>query len=222
MTGGKTVLGGQGNDVLTGVTKDVGGGSGDDRIENPSLGPISGGDGYDTLALVYAGDADGLDFSFTYTDTGIHLIDGGAGGDTITGGSGFDYVRGGADDDTVDVRDGQVDRVLCGSGDDTVKADRTDLLRDCEHVNYPPPQTGAIKGPTQVRKGASARFTFTSSVSGSTFQCKLDSAAFKSCKSPYALATTKLAKGKHTLKVRAVQPTGNPDRTPSKATFGVT
>lgn len=282
VTEAKTAFGGPGDDVLSTVIDDVDGGSGDDRIERPANGPISGGLGYDTVALLYGGaSAQGLDLGFTFTDTDIHVfstgaafdghveltgvehlemtlydnavqtidasaftgdatitggtspdvmkggsgenfLTGGAGGDTITGGPGFDYVRGGPDDDVVDVRDGQVDRVLCGAGDDTVRADRTDLLVDCEHVSLAPPQTSKITGPKTVKKGAKATFTFTSSAAGSTYQCQVDAAAFKACKSPLKLATAQLAKGKHTLKVRAVQPVGNPDPTPSVASFKVT
>jgi len=41
-------------------------------------------------------------------------------------------VDAGAGDDRVDVRDGAHDRVLCGSGRDTVRADPVDTLIGCE------------------------------------------------------------------------------------------
>jgi Ca2+-binding RTX toxin-like protein len=80
---------------------------------------------------------------------GDDQIDAGFGDDVITGGPGRDTIsadRQGGDcgplwckypygNDTVDVRDGEVDSVTCGAGDDTVKADPSDVVApDCEHV----------------------------------------------------------------------------------------
>ena len=76
-------------------------------------------------------------------------IDGGMGDDTITGGPGRDNIAGdrrGGDcgpvwcklpfgNDTIDARDGEVDSVSCGFGEDTVSADANDVVSgDCEHV----------------------------------------------------------------------------------------
>ena len=48
-------------------------------------------------------------------------------GDELTGGNGNDRFR---------VRDGEVDLVHCGEGDDRVKADQFDQVdNDCEHVD---------------------------------------------------------------------------------------
>jgi hypothetical protein len=76
-------------------------------------------------------------------------IDGGFGDDTITGGPGRDSIAGdrrGGDcgpvwcklpfgNDTIDARDGEIDSVSCGFGEDTVYADANDVVAgDCEHV----------------------------------------------------------------------------------------
>ena len=53
-------------------------------------------------------------------------LDGGEGADTLEGGSGNDDIR---------AVDGEVDTITCGSGRDTVRADRRDrVARDCERV----------------------------------------------------------------------------------------
>ena len=59
---------------------------------------------------------------------------GNAGRDVLDGGPGLDRVDAGAGNDTVRTRDGSVDVVLCGSGVDTVVADKRDKLTGCEHV----------------------------------------------------------------------------------------
>ncbi len=76
-------------------------------------------------------------------------VDGGMGDDTITGGPGRDSIAGdrrGGDcgpvwcklpfgNDTIDARDGEVDSVSCGFGEDTVYADAIDVISgDCEHI----------------------------------------------------------------------------------------
>ncbi len=64
-----------------------------------------------------------------------------------------------------------------------------------------------------------AKFKFTSSVAGSSFECKLDKGKFKVCRSPKTYK--KLKPGKHVFKVRAVGPTGIADPTPATKKFTV-
>jgi RTX calcium-binding nonapeptide repeat (4 copies) len=155
---------------------------------------------------------------------------GGAGNDTITGSAGTDTVRAGAGDDVVHVRDQDVDTVDCGPGNDTVHVDAVDVVSNCETVVLPPvlvdptgtgvlpgpatptvpqaapqpPDTSAIVGPKKVRKPRRATFTFSSPTPGATFVCRVDKRERKPCASPYKVATKKLKKGKHRLRVWAV------------------
>ena len=75
------------------------------------------------------------------------------------------------------------------------------------------------KGPKKTRK-RKPKFKFTASQAGSTFQCKLDRAAFTSCNSPF-VPSVKLRPGKHVLKVQAIGPTGIADGTPAVKKFKV-
>ena len=63
-----------------------------------------------------------------------------------------------------------------------------------------------------------------SSTAGATFQCKLDKKAWKTCTSPFKVATKNLKASKdgtkHVVRVRAVL-AGVVDATPSKKTFKV-
>jgi Ca2+-binding RTX toxin-like protein len=52
----------------------------------------------------------------------------------VDGGSGRDRLFGRGGDDLIDARDTERDVVYCGTGRDTVRADRGDLLRGCERV----------------------------------------------------------------------------------------
>jgi hypothetical protein len=152
---------------------------------------------------------------------GADLADLGFGNDTADPGPGSDFVLAGEGDDSVSVRDGFGDVVECGLGTDTVVADRSDVLSGCENVVLPPPETSRIEGPKKVTQGTKAFFAFSASVPSSTFECRLDSGPFRACSSPFKVKTRKLHPGRHTVTVRAVQPTANPDATPSAFTFKV-
>jgi hypothetical protein len=80
------------------------------------------------------------------------------------------------------------------------------------------PETKITKQPNKRTENHKAKFRFTSSESGSTFQCKLDKGDFESCDSPFK---EKVAEGRHKFLVRAVDPEGNVDPTPAKAKFKV-
>jgi len=82
-----------------------------------------------------------------------------------------------------------------------------------------PPQTRIRKGPKRKSESATAKFKFTSSEKGSTFQCKLDKKPWRRCKSPKTYKGLK--PGKHVFKVRAVDKAGNVDPTPAKRKFEV-
>jgi hypothetical protein len=76
-----------------------------------------------------------------------------------------------------------------------------------------PPDTLIDSAPKKKVAKKKAKFAFHSTEAGSTFQCSLDGAAFAPCSSPLKL---KVGKGKHTLRVRAVDAAGNVDPTPAK------
>ncbi|HEX9967041.1 MAG TPA: hypothetical protein VGB06_03750, partial [Solirubrobacterales bacterium] len=77
------------------------------------------------------------------------------------------------------------------------------------------PQT-VVKGSI---KGSTAKFRFSSSEAGSTFECKLDRKPFRKCRSPKRYK--KLKPGKHVFKVRAKDAAGNVDATPAKRRFQI-
>ena len=65
---------------------------------------------------------------------GADKLYGDAGNDSITPGAGRDSVFGGSGNDTIQARDGERDTIDCGSGKDTVVADKVDIVKGCEKV----------------------------------------------------------------------------------------
>lgn len=135
----------------------------------PEPSSLTGGPGNDTLVSYDSADAiDGK--------AGDDVIEGGYGDDKIVGGAGRDQInadagtnscnflvcRIGAGNDTVEVRDGEVDSVLCGPGTDTVIADAGDTVAaDCEHVDRatgggPPPGDGRDRPRPSGRRASRA------------------------------------------------------------------
>jgi len=82
-----------------------------------------------------------------------------------------------------------------------------------------PPDTKITKGPPKKTHKTTAKLKFTSTETGSTFQCKLDRKPFKKCSSPKTYK--KLKPGKHVFKVRAIDKAGNVDPTPAKRKFTI-
>jgi thrombospondin type 3 repeat protein len=81
-----------------------------------------------------------------------------------------------------------------------------------------PPDTQITRTPKDKTKKKTARFEFTSTEPGSTFECKLDAGPFQPCTSPH---TVQVKKGKHTFQVRAKDPAGNVDGTPASDAWKV-
>lgn len=171
---------------------------------------------------------------------GEDLLSGGLGDDDLTGGGGFDWVKGDAGADQLRLRDGEVDRGVCGDDADVAIADLADSLFGCESIDLPvaaassaapppviasdtaAPDTKGLKGPKKVLQGKSAVFRFTSTESGGTFKCRIDKGPLKSCQSPFKAKTGKLSpERKHAFSVFAVDSAGNADQTPATLKFSV-
>ena len=82
-----------------------------------------------------------------------------------------------------------------------------------------PPETTITKRPSRKSTDRTPTFKFKSSEAGSTFKCSLDGGRSRSCGSPYT--THKLAYGKHTFKVKAIDRAGNTDPSPESSSFKV-
>ncbi|MGC1165817.1 MAG: hypothetical protein WA862_06905, partial [Solirubrobacterales bacterium] len=81
------------------------------------------------------------------------------------------------------------------------------------------PETTILSGPEASGTAASASFAFSSSESGSSFGCKLDSGSWGACATPKAYSA--LAPGSHAFSVRASDAAGNVDATPATRTWTV-
>jgi hypothetical protein len=119
--GKDTLEGNSGNDVEDGGNgNDKGsGGSGRDRM--------SGGAGNDSLNGQSGNDT-------VSGGTGNDRLSGSTGNDKINGGSGKNTYSGGPGKDTISAANGRVERIDCGSGRDSVRADRKDKVKHCEKV----------------------------------------------------------------------------------------
>ncbi|MHB8643094.1 MAG: OmpL47-type beta-barrel domain-containing protein [Gaiellaceae bacterium] len=84
-------------------------------------------------------------------------------------------------------------------------------------VDRTPPNTTIATKPGNPSNVGAPQFTFSSTETGSTFQCQIDGGTWSACSSPDTLAT--LADGTHTFDVRAIDPAGNTDPTPDSWTW---
>ena len=81
------------------------------------------------------------------------------------------------------------------------------------------PQTTIDSGPYGHRPTTRRRPSASPSEAGSTFECRVDAAAFAACTSPYTAAP--LSDGAHSFEVRATDGAGNVDPTPAQRSFTV-
>lgn len=86
-------------------------------------------------------------------------------------------------------------------------------------IDTAPPETVINSGPPSLSTTSSATFSFSSPDPPATFNCSLDNAPWSSCSSPVTVSG--LGEGPHTLKVRAVDPAGNSDPTPSSWNWSI-
>jgi hypothetical protein len=82
-----------------------------------------------------------------------------------------------------------------------------------------PPNTKITAGPAARTRSRRATFRFRSTEAGSTFRCRLDGGATRSCSSPRTYRN--LRPGLHTFRVRAIDPAGNSDPTPAAWTWRI-
>ncbi len=75
------------------------------------------------------------------------------------------------------------------------------------------PNTTIDSGPVSPSNSTTAAFTFSANEVGSTFECKIDGGSFTSCASPKSYSS--LSEGSHSFQVRAIDPAGNVDGSPS-------
>ncbi len=82
-----------------------------------------------------------------------------------------------------------------------------------------PPQTSITGGPAASSTATSASFAFSSSETGSSFECRLDSGSWAACTTPKSYSG--LAVGSHQFSVRAIDPAKNVDATPAAQSWTV-
>jgi hypothetical protein len=81
-----------------------------------------------------------------------------------------------------------------------------------------PPETTIDRAPKRKSHRRKAKFSFSASEPGASFECLIDRAAFAPCAESI---TVRIKAGKHRLSVRAVDAAGNADPTPALATWKV-
>jgi Bacterial Ig-like domain len=86
-------------------------------------------------------------------------------------------------------------------------SDKTWSFRTAAPADTTPPDTTIESGPSGTVSSTSASFVFSSSETGSSFECSLDGASYASCTSPEEY--TNLADGSHTFYVKATDAAGN-------------
>jgi Ca2+-binding RTX toxin-like protein len=139
LAGNDCLTGGAGNDRLNGgAGKDVLEGSAGNDTESGGTGAdrLSGGSGRDRLSGGTGNDSvNGGSGNDTLSgNAGNDTLGGSTGNDRISGGSGKNKYSGGPGDDTINARNRRAETIDCGSGRDTVVADRNDRVKRCERV----------------------------------------------------------------------------------------
>jgi hypothetical protein len=128
-------------------------------------------------------------------------------------------------DDRITIGDSAADEITCGDGSDTAIVDASDFaFPDCEFIDDgtdPETTIDPASGPPGITSDTTARFSFSSSESNSTFECKLDSSDFTAC-TP-STTYTDLQPGPHDFQVRAIDHGGHgrADQTPAERTWTV-
>jgi hypothetical protein len=130
-------------------------------------------------------------------------------------GPGTDEVFGGDGNDEVRARDGEVDNITCGGGDDSVVGDQVDQVNGCENVDDEP-NTVITSGPPEFSNSTSASFQF-SATDNPTFVCKLDGTTVTCPPADFG----GLEVGSHAFEVTATDEFGNVETTPAVRSWTV-
>jgi Ca2+-binding RTX toxin-like protein len=120
-----------------GCAHEVRGTAGPDALDGTSEGDLIFALGGDDRARGHDGDdclIGGSGGDRLLGEDGYDRLTGGAGADRLDGGKARNAYDAGAGDDRIEARNGRVETVRCGPGDDTVRADADDRLRGCEQV----------------------------------------------------------------------------------------
>ena len=136
---GRCLDGSDAPDLLVGTVR------GDVIIGGSGADTIRAGDGQNAIEAQW-GDDDiraGAGPDFVNAGEGNDTIRTGAGSDRITPGPGNDIVYAGRGADHIIANDGDRDVIDCGPGDDRVRADKIDVLQNCEHLHIAPPASTA-------------------------------------------------------------------------------
>ncbi|MFY9487755.1 MAG: Ig-like domain-containing protein, partial [Solirubrobacterales bacterium] len=114
--------------------------------------------------------------------------------------------------------------VALGEGAHSVSVQATDVVNNVGTgsasftIDVTPPNTSITGNPANPTDLTSANFTFSASET-STFECRIDGAAYASCTTPRNYAG--LTAASHTFDVRATDTAGNVDATPASYTWTV-
>ena len=102
---------------------------------------------------------------------------------------------------------------------DTAGNTNTSLVAS-RRVDNTAPNTTIDSGPADPSNDTTPDFSFSSSETGSTFQCRVDGGSWSSCTSPETISPA-LGEGSHTFDVRATDAAGNTDASPATSTWTV-
>lgn len=86
-------------------------------------------------------------------------------------------------------------------------------------IDCDPPETSINGGPTGATDDQTPTFDLVSDEPNSTFECRVDGAAFAPCSTPFT--TAPLSDASHTVEARATDESGNVDPSPASRTFTV-
>ncbi|HYH59460.1 MAG TPA: hypothetical protein VD790_09605 [Thermoleophilaceae bacterium] len=96
----------------------------------------------------------------------------------------------------------------------------TDTAYDVYAVRIPaPPETTIASGPDSTITDTTPAFEFSGGATATSFECRIDVAAFAACTSPFT--SPPLSDGPHVFEVRAVDVEGDADQSPASRAFTV-